>query len=229
MNHIYTPSTGIEDWQRLLADPDKHWRTGFSARSLAYAWENATGFPAEIQELFTNSDRNFQDVELLLAIPEHKVLIPPYGGHPSQNDLFVLARDSSNGLITITVEGKVSESFGEHLSRWNIEDSSGKRKRLAFIKDTLGIVGDIPPTIRYQLLHRTASAIVEAKRFNAKSAIMIVHSFSQSDQWFDDYQEFLKLFGVLEVNIGRLYFLTELQDIKVYSGWACGDPKFLRM
>jgi hypothetical protein len=229
MNHIYFPTSGTEDWRRLLADPKKHWRTGFSARSLAYAWESASGFPPEIRDLFTSTDPPFHDVDLLLAIPEHKVLMPPYGRHPSQNDLFVLAKDSSNSLITITVEGKVSESFDKNLSEWNAEDSPGKQKRLAFIKDILGLAGGIPPTIRYQLLHRTASAILEAKRFAAKSAVMVVHSFSQSDLWFEDYQDFLKLYGVMDVKIGKLYFLTELRGIKVYSGWARGDAKFLQM
>jgi hypothetical protein len=229
MNHIYIPTSGVEDWRRLLADPEKHWRTGFSARTLAYAWDSAKGFPPEIQDLFTSSDPPFHDVELLLAIPEHKVLMPPYGGHPSQNDLFVLAKDSSNSLIAITVEGKVLESFDKNISVWNAEGSPGKQKRLAFIIDTLGLPSKIPPTIRYQLLHRTASAILEAKRFTAKSAVMIVHSFSQSDLWLDDYQDFLKLYGVVDAKIGKLYFLTELRGIKVYSGWARGDEKFLQM
>lgn len=229
MNHIYIPTSGIEYWRRLLADPDKHWRTGFSARSLAYAWESAKDFPPEIQDLFTHSERPFHNVELLLAIPEHKVLMPTSSGHPSQNDLFVLAKDSSNGLMAITVEGKVSESFDKNLSEWNAQGSPGKEKRLAFIKDTLGLADEIPARIRYQLLHRTASAILEAKRFTARSAIMIVHSFSQSNLWFDDYQAFLKIFGVVDAKIGKLYFLTELFGIKVYSGWARGEEKFLQM
>lgn len=229
MSHFYIPTSGVDDWRRLLADPKKHWRTGFSARTLAYAWESAKGFPAEVNSLFANSDfPAFQDMELLLAIPEHKVLMPPYGGHPSQNDLFALAKGQDNNLIALTVEGKVSESFGEKLAQWNAEKSKGKIKRLAFIQETLGLAGAIPLTIRYQLLHRTASAIIEAKRFNARSAVMVVHSFSQSDRWFDDYQAFLKMFNAPEASVGNLYFLTETHGIRVYSGWARGDEKFLR-
>ena len=148
MNRIYIPTSGVDDWRKLLADPGKHWRTGFSARSLAYTWETARGFPAEIQVLFTTSDPPFQDMELLFAIPEHKVLMPPYGGHPSQNDLFVLARNSSNSLITITVEGKVSESFDKNLSEWNKEASRGKETRSAFIKDKIGLADEVPSAIR---------------------------------------------------------------------------------
>ena len=229
MTHFYVPTAGVEDWRRLLADPDKHWRTGFSARALAYAWETANGFPPEIQDLFTQSSNPaFHDAELLLAIPEHKVLLPPHGGHPSQNDLFALAKDHDGHLIALTIEGKVSESFDKTLARWNAEKSPGKEKRLTFIKETLALTQALPPTIRYQLLHRTTSAILEAKRFGARSAIMIVQSFNQSDLGFDDYQVFLKMFGVPEASVGKLYSLTETQGIRVYSGWARGDEKFLR-
>lgn len=229
MNRIYIPTSGVDDWRRLLANPVKHWRTGFSARSLAYAWENSGGFPGEIQDLFTTSDPPFQDMELLLAIPEHKVLMPPYGGHPSQNDLFVLARNSRNSLVAITVEGKVSESFGKKLSEWNKEGSPGKETRLAFIKEKLGLADEVPSGIRYQLLHRTASAILEAERFTATSAMMIVHSFSQSDLWFEDYQAFILLFGIENALIGKLYFLREIAGIKLFSGWARGNEMFLMM
>ncbi len=229
MKHIYIPTSGVEDWRRLLADPEKHWRTGFSARSMAYAWESAKGFPPEIQALFTRSEHPFHNIELLLAIPEHKVLMSPYGGHPSQNDLFVLAKDSEGNLIALTIEGKVSESFGNILSEWNAEGSPGKYKRLAFITETLGLTGEIPETIRYQLLHRTASAVLEAKRFTAKRAVMVVHSFNQNDLWFDDYRAFLSIFGVTDALPGMLQFLTEVWGIKIYSGWARGEEKFLQM
>jgi hypothetical protein len=229
MSHFYIPTASVDDWRQLLADPEKQWRTGFSARSLAYAWESAKGFPPEVQALFANSDNPaFQGVELLLAIPEHKVLMPPYGGHPSQNDLFALAKDHDGNLIALTVEGKVSESFDKTLAQWNAEKSPGKDKRLAFINATLNLTTAPPPTVRYQLLHRTTSAIIEAKRFNARSAVMVVHSFNQSDLWFDDYQVFLKVFDVSEASVGKLHFLTEAHGINVYSGWARGEEEFLQ-
>jgi len=229
MSHFYIPTSGVDAWRRRLADPEKQWRTGFSARSLAYAWESARGFPLEVQALFANSGNPaFQDVELLLAIPEHQVLMPPAGGHPSQNDLFALAKDHDGNLIALTVEGKVSESFGETLARWNAEKSPGKNKRLAFINATLDLTTEPPLTVRYQLLHRTASAIIEAQRFNARSAVMVVHSFNPNDLWFDDYRVFLKMFGVSEASVGQLHFLTETQGIPVYSGWARGEEKFLQ-
>lgn len=93
MTKIYIPSNSPEDWQALLADPEKHWRTGYSAKATAYSWHLSDGFPREINDLFSKSTfQIFKDVELLLAIPEHKVSLPPLKGHPSQNDVFVLAK-----------------------------------------------------------------------------------------------------------------------------------------
>src|SRR5947207_10981453 len=51
MKPIVVPTHGVQDWQERLADPTKHWRTGYSARALAHAWEEATGLPPEIATL----------------------------------------------------------------------------------------------------------------------------------------------------------------------------------
>ena len=227
--HIFIPTKSADDWRSLLADPKKHWRTGYSAKTLAFCWENANRFPPEIVELFLQSGvPEFQKIELLMAFPEHKVYIPPHG-HASQNDLFVLAKANNGHLIAIAIEGKVSESFGQTIEKWNAEKSPGKIYRLNFLKEKLGLENEIPLNIRYQLLHRTVSAILEAEQFNAKIAVMIVHSFSQNSDCFEDFVAFMKLFGLDEVEPNQLYVLKETNDIKLYSGWTQGDKKFLSM
>jgi len=35
MSRVFVSSRGRDDWRRLLADPDKHWADGYSAKSLA--------------------------------------------------------------------------------------------------------------------------------------------------------------------------------------------------
>ncbi|MCA1795546.1 MAG: hypothetical protein LC660_17055, partial [Desulfobacteraceae bacterium] len=136
MTCIYIPAKGPEDWARLLADPVKHWRTGYSARTLAYSWQSADGFPAEIKAAFSENEF-LSDIQLLIAIPEHKV--PLVGGStPSQNDIWALARTSS-GLVSIALEGKVSEPFGPTLSEWLAGGSQGKVARLAFLRRELNL------------------------------------------------------------------------------------------
>ncbi|HEY3778439.1 MAG TPA: hypothetical protein VGL35_10320 [Rhizomicrobium sp.] len=102
--------------------------------------------------------------ELLLAVPEHKVALPGSRRGESQNDLFLLARIGSE-TFAITVEGKVNESFDKPLDEWLANASEGKRERLAFLCEILELISPIPGDIPYQLLHRTASAIIEARRF----------------------------------------------------------------
>lgn len=107
MAKFYVPTEGVESWRKLLAEPDKHWKTGYSARSLAYCWEEAQGFPKSVVDVFQPSPYElFHSIEFLLGIPEHKVDLPPKGGRPSQNDIFVLGK-SGDQLVSITVEGKV--------------------------------------------------------------------------------------------------------------------------
>lgn len=225
MNKIYIPITKPEDWQSLLADPKKKWRRGYSARALAYCWQEADGFPTSVKRAFKNSDIDlFHEIEILLAIPEHKVSLPG-GSRSSQNDLFVLAK-SQGQLISIAVEGKVSEPFGDTISKWLENQSQGRKKRLDFLCTKLNLKADSLSNIRYQLLHRTVSAILEAKRFNASHALMLVHSFSQTDEWFENYALFAALFGI-DAKANGIHSAGRIGDIHLYLGWAKGDPKHL--
>lgn len=225
MSKIYVPTTGVESWQELLADPVKHWKTGYSAKSLAYSWEEANGFPAEIKKLFASAPKlGLKDIELLLAIPEHKVPLPG-GNTQSQNDVFVLGK-AEEELVSIAIEGKVSEPFGPTVGEWLTDASSGKNKRLDYLKKVLGLTEEVDPSVRYQLLHRTASAVIEAKRFNAPNAAMVVHSFSQTSEWFEDYANFLKLFGVV-AQVGELVCAGERDGVELYFGWAKGVKRYL--
>jgi len=68
--------------------------------------------------------------------------------------------------------------------------------RLSYLCGLLGLDMAAVGHICYQLLHRTASALIEAKKFNAPNALMLVHSFSYENEGIEDYQQFLALFGV---------------------------------
>lgn len=221
MSKVYIPASSAEQWSQFLAEPVKHWRKGFSARTLAYSWQESDDFPLEVRTALTD---HFSNIQLLLAIPEHQVPLPG-GSRPSQNDIWVLARAGAN-LISIAVEGKVAEPFGPTLDDWRAESSSGKSVRLQFLCSELGLKGTLPGTVRYQLLHRAASAVIEAKRFGAQHAVMLVHSFSQSHQWFEDYAAFAALFNA-EVAVGRLVSVGQNDGVQLHLGWVCGNAEYL--
>jgi len=223
MNPVYVPATKLVDWQKLLAQPEKHWREGFSAMSIATAWHNANGFPGPVAEVFSQSGDPFRSLVPLIIIPEHKVHLsvdgrPTRNLNPSQNDVWVLAAHGA-GLASITVEGKVSESFGPPLSKWLSNSPLGKPQRLDFLKRTIGLERELPGTLRYQLFHRTASAVIEARRFQAKTAIMLVHSFSPLNAGLPDYLAFLDLFGATG-EIGKLVNLGTIGGISLHVAWV---------
>jgi hypothetical protein len=225
VTRILTFTSGPEDWQGLLADPVKHWRMGYSARTLAYCWEASDGFPSEVAEALTRTEEAaLTDLTPVLAIPEFKVPLPG-GVRPSQNDLFVLAR-SANGPVSIMVEGKVSESFGPTLDEWRANASQGKVSRLRFLLDTLGLMQNPAGSIRYQLLHRAASAIITGEQFRAVAAVMLVHSFSEQRVGWSDYQSFAALFGVAAIE-GLVQKLGRTSRIPLFGVWVVGNCSFL--
>ena len=225
MPRFFAPADDPADWQRLLAKPDLHWKTGYSARSMAYCWTEAQGFPTEIQAVFENSGIScLHDLEFLIGIPEHEVPLPG-GRRPSQNDVFVLAK-GSDGLVSISVEGKVSEPFDSPVDKRFAEPTPGQSTRLEFLLDLLELGRDDVGGIGYQLLHRTASAVLEARRFGARHAVMLVHSFSQELMHFDDYASFVGLYGQ-KAEANRLVEAKQLGGITLYLGWAVGNAEYL--
>lgn len=123
MPTYYRPMKTAEDWQALVADPDKHWREGYSARTLAYCWHEAMGVPAEIDRAL-RAFEPFRGIELLLGLPEHQVPLPG-GVRPSQSDIWCLARQGDS-LVSMTIEGKVDETLRPTVGEWLAEGSPGK-------------------------------------------------------------------------------------------------------
>lgn len=213
---------GPEDWRQALAEPERHWKPGYSAWALAHCWEAARGFPVEIRRLLTPL---FPDIEMVKGMVEYRTGLTGSRGGSSHNDLFVYAIANGENLC-ISIEGKVSEKLGARLREWHT-GTDNREKRLKDLCNHIGLDrSHIPDTIRYQLLHRLASPVIEAPKRGALHAIMIIHSFSSLDESFGDFSAFLKLYGIADVQTGQLYHLKSIGDLKLYAGWACGDRRF---
>jgi hypothetical protein len=228
VHKIFVPIKSLEDWKSLLAKPDKHWKKGYSAKALASCWKEANDFPKSVRTVFMKSGMDiFKNIELLLAIPEYEVTLSG-GLRPSQNDIFILARGNDQ-LISIAVEGKVAEDFGQPVSKWMQEkdEKTNKEERLNFLQRELNLGEKAIDHIRYQLLHRTVSAIIEGKKFNAKTALMLVHSFSPSYEHFENYNEFLGLFG-LTGEKDSLIGPVNIEGLDLYFAWVKGEKEYLK-
>ena len=216
--NAYAPISDIADWQKLVEKRQKnHWKPGKSAYKTAHSWFNSNpDLPREIKALLGGT------AELLTATPEHETPLPGKGSG-SHSDVLAFVRMQGEHCA-VTVEGKVDEEFDDTVEAWlkraSSESSRNNRtKRLNGIYDELGLTNPAAAQIRYQLLHRAAAAVIEAKRFNADCAAMIVQSFSPKHQWFEDFAEFLKLFKISSAKRDQLY-KTDMPGITLYFGWA---------
>lgn len=194
--------------------------------ALADAWEHADGWPPPVADALSQDD-DLTGLELLVAFPEYLVPLPG-GRTASQTDLFVLARNRDGALVTIAVEGKAAEPFGDSaVSEWRATDSPGRRERLAYLLDVLGLDDDDRVAgIRYQLLNRTASGVIEARRFSAHHALMLVHSFSPHDAWLEEFLEFAALYGA-QLAKGTVAPVRDLGGITLHRGWVSETPRRL--
>jgi hypothetical protein len=63
--------------------------------------------------------------------------------------------------------------------------------------------------------------VIEAKKFHAISAVMIVQSFvkSDSENYYDDYMGFIQLYGKSAIK-EKLIFLSDVGDIQLFSAWV---------
>ncbi|MEI8282604.1 MAG: hypothetical protein WCG75_09390, partial [Armatimonadota bacterium] len=150
----------------------------------------------------------------------------------------------SDGLISMMVEGKAREDFDATLGDWKKRTSiGGVSARLGEIMENIGLAAPvrkelgirilideikpyistsipIPDAIRYQLLHRAASAVIEAKRFHAKYAVLLIQSFEKDDakNHYDDFVKFVGLFK-RDAAKDKLIELSRPDGRPLYAAW----------
>lgn len=227
MKRIFVPTRSGSDWQPLLAEPIRHWKKGKSAMTAAACWEDAeTTFPPEVAAAFASSgDADLLDLELLAAIPEWTV--PLMGGdRASQTDVLALARNE-RGLVVVAVEAKADEDFGPLLQQKRAGASPGQSERLAELHRVLE-VASLPDAIRYQLVHRTASAILTAREFHAHAAVMLVHSFGKRPSLRDDFDGFGHALNAQDLS-AEVKVVQSFQTPRLFLVWCHGNPKFLEV
>lgn len=192
IRRLHVPLLKPEDVVPHLAKQEAHWRAGYSAQELAVAWyRSRNDFPPAVRAVLATAPE-YDQAELVDGFFEREVELGSKGRN-SQTDLMIIA-GLGDRLGVIAVEGKVEESFAELVKDWN--STPGKQARLKRLCETLGLAVADVGAIRYQLLHRTASAIYEAKRYRCQNALMLVHSFSLTHRWFADFTEFSCAMGL---------------------------------
>ena len=214
------PLSNPEQARALLRDPDVQWKQGRSAMELARSWIAAGGqLPAPVRRVVEVA-AEWRAAELLAGFFEHPTYLDTWRG-PSQTDLLLLMR-LEDSLGAVAVEGKAGEPFGKLVQEWN--DSEGKAARLDWACALFGVPAMEVGALRWQLFHRTAAALLEARRFHARHALMLVHDFSGSDAGLADYRAFAELIGVRGAAAGALSDARDMNGISLRLGWVSDRP-----
>jgi hypothetical protein len=209
-----------EDVIPHLAKGRGDWKRGFSAYELAHSWVPADGIPERVRTVL-DGDSTFRGAELIEGFFERKVdLRTP--GRPSQTDLLLLVK-LQGGYGVIAIEGKVEEPFGPLVADWN-DGSSGRTRRLASLCRTLGLAPNEVAHLRYQLLHRTASAVYEARRYRCDQAMMLVHSFSRAGASFDDFAEFVAAMDLSPARPNQISRPKVSEGVFLRLAWVADQP-----
>ena len=226
MRRLFVPTFGPSDWRRLLAEPGMQWRHSKSAFEAAVAWEAARlskrGLPEDLCNVLDLKEE-FKGASLLLGLPEHQVDLEG-GGHASQTDLWALI-DAPVGVVSAAIEAKAGEPFDKPVPKWlaDAPPNSGKPARLRQLCEVLGITEAQAQRCRYQLLHRPAVALLEARRFHLRHALFLVQSFIPDQAGFGDFSTFAQQLGV-PVEERVIARAGVRHGIELYLGWITSTP-----
>ncbi|MBK0401212.1 hypothetical protein H0I76_18590 [Limibaculum sp. M0105] len=203
-----------------LAGGEKHWRKGRSAFELAHAWMDADKIPPAVMCVISERPE-FAAARLVEGHFERTTPIPGRG-KASQTDLLALCEARGERFV-LGIEGKVDETLGPLVSEWD-DASPNRRARLSGLIELLEANPAGTARLRYQLLHRTAAALIEAKHFGTRHAIMLVHSFDPAHAWFDDFSNFAAWLGAPCPSPGRLSAPLNRSGVYLYLGWCADKP-----
>ena len=198
-----------------------HWKQGRSAKAVADSWFQANDLPPRVRAVLEQAPE-LKGAELVDAWLERCTDLGDRRGSASQTDLLAVLGVGGE-LAVMAVEAKVTESFGPLVSEWIGAGGEGKEDRLRRLCGLLGFDRGAVGDLRYQLFHRTAAAILEARRYRAKKAVLMVHSFCENATGLPDYVEFFERMGMNGCGRDALSEPAQVGGVTFWAGWTVDD------
>ena len=162
----------VESWKQVKPPKkgDLQWRDGRSAKELAKYMTNAFPIiPAEIENIL----QNFVSVYATFDWDAEYVTLLPKKGEGRNHDAILYNDD-----ILVTVEAKADETLGKLIGEEMQKASINKLSRISMLLEYLFEDGfNQYHNLRYQLLTAAVGTILEAKRKNIDTAVMLVLVF----------------------------------------------------
>jgi len=215
------------DWAAIVGE--RNWTPPHSAYLLSKAWHTAGGMPAGIANALESSGIDaFKGLRMDVALVERPVFLDTRGA-PSMTDLMGYGRNAAGEPVIIAVEGKAQERFGLPMRSWlrgdeeqvlaGSEPRPTRQRRYRFLCDRLRLSADLECGLRYQLFHRTVSAVMEAELHGAAAALVVVHAFGEHPGNWQDYNLFLEALGLGTASAGKLMGPARLGTAGATETW----------
>jgi hypothetical protein len=185
LTHQGQPINTWHDWPH----EDGKWKAGRSAMELAKHWTGPQAVPTDVEALLA---LEFGTLHLTEGEPEKATRLPPKKSvGPRMHDLWLKGLLPDKRGITVCVEAKADESFGETVAKYETTatatlkntPNSKSKIRLQLLKKM--IWGDQIPanvdTLRYQLLSALTGTAIQTLEDKSDVGVLLVHVF-ETDQ-----------------------------------------------
>jgi hypothetical protein len=238
----------ITDWREWSRPKRSYqWKAGRSAMELARAWFTASAsvVPPEVTAILETSLLTKGTI-LLRGQPEYVTPLPE-PGEGRNHDLW-LTGFVADGSVTVCVEAKADEPFGEPIGAYVEKvlaktDRLGQRTRLPQRADTLlkmifgreASARSMPwSNLHYQLLTGVAGTAIQTAIDDSCVGIFLVHEFlteavdrerkvPENAAAFAEFIKVLSRSSVIQVTSGKLYGPYDVRQ----SDYICRDVKLL--
>ena len=217
-SRIAVPLLKPEDVIPHLGKQELHWRQGYSAKAVAESWFHANDLPPPVRGVLEQAGE-YRGAVLIDAWLERETELPWGRGRPTQTDLLALVR-LADRIAVVGIEAKVKESFGPLVSEWIADGGDNRHARLNGLCALFGLDPAAVGGLRYQLLHRVAGSVLEAKRFCAGDAAMLVQSFCSDHTGHADFAAFASQAGFGEVAPGQISEARVVDGVSLRLGWV---------
>ena len=176
--------TGIDDWPRPKRD--YQWKAGRSAMELARSWfrGNTIACPTALLALLESHDLT-RGCTLTAGQPEHVTPLPERG-EGRNHDLWLTGTCAAGG-VTVCVEAKADETFGERIgdaiqmARRRTPQSGMPARASALLEILIGRPADPEQEpwrgLRYQLFTAVAGTAIQAVADGSSLAVFVVQEF----------------------------------------------------
>ncbi|TFI59751.1 hypothetical protein E2493_02620 [Sphingomonas parva] len=221
IRRIHVPLLAPEAIKPHLVSP-KQYAPGRSTALVTQSWFSANGLPPRLRAILEQAPE-WSGVQMLDAWLERQVDLEDGMASPSRCDALAIC-SLREELGVLTVEAKLHESFD-----WTINArlarglSVGETTRTRRLLERLRLPPEGSGHLRYQLLHRVLCAVLEAKRYRARHAAMLVQSFSAKASRFSEFHDLAVAMGYGTVNQDRISGPIVIEGVGLRIGWV-SDP-----